>query len=36
MIDVIALLGGITLIAGIVVFLDWWGERKQRRSVHRS
>jgi FtsZ-interacting cell division protein ZipA len=34
--DVFALLGGIALIAGIVVFLDWWGERKERRSAHRS
>ena len=23
-----AMLGGIILIAGIVVFLDWWGRKK--------
>jgi hypothetical protein len=31
----LVMLGGITLIAGIVVLLDWLARRKDRRSGHR-
>ena len=30
-----AMLGGIALIGGIIVFLDWLARRKDRRSEHR-
>lgn len=30
----LVMLGGIALIAGIVVLLDWLGRRKDRRSQH--
>lgn len=29
------MLGGITLIAGIIVLLDWLARRKDRQSAHR-
>ncbi len=32
MTGVYILLGGITLVAGIVTLLDWLGERQERRA----
>ncbi len=31
----IFMLGGIALIGGIIVLLDWLGRRKDRQSEHR-
>jgi hypothetical protein len=31
----LVMLGGITLIAGIVVLLDWLARRRDRRTGHR-
>lgn len=30
------MVGGILLVVSIVVFLDWWGWRKERRSRDRA
>jgi hypothetical protein len=30
------MVGGILLIVSIVVFLDWWGSRKERHSRDRA
>lgn len=27
---------GIMFVSGIIVFLDWWGRRKDRQSSHRA
>ena len=31
----LVMLGGITLVVGIVVLLDWLARRKDRKSQHR-
>jgi hypothetical protein len=31
----LVMLGGIAVIAGIIVLLDWLARRKDRRSEHR-
>ena len=30
------MIGGILLVVSIVVFLDWWGWRKERQSRDRA
>ena len=30
------MVGGILLVVSIVVFLDWWGWRKERQSRDRA
>jgi hypothetical protein len=32
MINAVGILGGIALVAGIIVLLDWLGRRKERAS----
>jgi hypothetical protein len=34
--NVVIILGGIALFAGIIVLLDWLGRRKDRQSHHHA
>jgi hypothetical protein len=36
MVNAFGILFGIALVAAIVVFLDWWGYRKERQSRDRA
>ena len=36
MVNAFGMLYGILLVAAIVVFLDWWGRRKERQSRDRA
>jgi hypothetical protein len=36
MVNALAMLYAILLVASIVVFLDWWSYRKQRQSRDRA
>jgi hypothetical protein len=36
MVNAFGMLYGILLVAVIVVFLDWWGRRKERQSRDRT
>ena len=34
--SVLLMVGGILLVVSVVVFLDWWGYRKERESRYRA
>jgi len=34
--NALLLLGGITIVAGIITLLDWWGRRRDRKSHNRA
>ena len=36
MTDVYVLLGGIVLVAGIIMLLDWLGQREERKAHKRN
>ena len=36
MVGAFLMLWGILLVVSIVVFLDWWGRRKERQSRDRA
>ena len=36
MVNAFGIIYGILLVVSIVVFLDWWGRRKERQSRDRA
>lgn len=36
MVNAFGIIGGILLFSCVLVFLDWWGRRKDRQSARRT
>jgi hypothetical protein len=35
MVGALLMVWGIALVVAIIVFLDWWGRRRERRAIER-
>lgn len=36
MLNALILIGGIALVSTVIVFLDWWGRRKDRQTARHT